>query len=142
MCTATGKPQLARERRRGPEQRVGHRVRRVRRDADSHERRLARAHGEHLLAQLGDGALALRRIGTEGLAIADAAHAALQHGLEAAAGVTGVGEGRDAGAHALLDAEARRVEQIVVREHGAPRVRETEDPLAEARARRGSRASR
>ena len=76
-------------------------------------------------------ALALRRIGTEHLAIADAAHAALEHGVEADARVAGVGEGRDAGAQSLLDAEPRRVEQVVVREHGAARVREPEDPLAE-----------
>src|SRR6185369_7567971 len=76
-------------------------------------------------------ALALRGVRTEGLAIADTADAALQHRLEAAARITGVGEGRDPAAQALLDAQARGVEQIVVREHGATRVREPEDPLAE-----------
>ena len=55
MWIAIGKVLLARERRRGAKEVVGHRVRRVRRDADADERRLEIAQARDLLAQPGNG---------------------------------------------------------------------------------------
>jgi hypothetical protein len=118
--------------RRRAEERVRDRVRRVRRDAEAHEGRLARAQAADLLHELRHRRLALRGIGAEDLLEHDAAHPPFEHRVEGDAGVAGVGVGRDAGAQPLGDPLPRPVEQIVARQHGALRGRETEDPVAEA----------
>src|SRR5436305_1385962 len=93
----------------GREERVGHRVWRMRRDPDAHGVRLQWTESIDLFTELGQRARALRWIGPEHLLIHDPAHAALAHGIEGYARVTGISIGRDAAAQSLHDPVARRI---------------------------------
>src|SRR5665647_873136 len=86
---------LTSEGRGGAEERVGHGVGRVWRDADADQRRGAFLHLGDLCAERGDGLVTLGGVGTEHFAVTDASRAALEHRVEGRAGVPGVGEGRD-----------------------------------------------
>ena len=106
----------------------------MRRHPNVHERGRPQPHLAHLGDEASHRIVALFRVRPEHLAIADAAHAALEHRVEAGARVAGVREGGDSGEEALVHAEARGVERVIEAHHGAPRGGETEDPGAEGQA--------
>ena len=114
------------------EERVGDRVRRVRRDADLLELRLEHVEQRELFREARRGLAHGGGIGGRGedFLIHDPAHAALAHRFEHHAGVAGVGEGRDAGAQPLDDSPARRVEEALGGHHRDLRALESRDPFA------------
>ncbi len=117
------------------EERVAHRVGRMRRDAEPHEIRRARIErGEFSFEsahRLGDVGGIGRR--AEHFLVHDAAHAGLAHRFERDAGIARVGEGGDAGAQTIGDAGARGVEVALARHDRRFRGLERHDPFAEGR---------
>ena len=100
-------------------------------DAEPNERRLQIRERRGPLAEPSDRFRIFRRIGTEHLLVHHAAHARLAHGLHDDPRLAGVAVGRDAGANALLQPVARRVEHGVAVEDVAAGAGESQDPPPE-----------
>ncbi len=79
MCVASGSRSAQREQRDFAEQAVAHRIGRVRRDSDSHERSFAAAHPGDFSPEFARGFFALHGIRSERLAVRNAAHAEFEH---------------------------------------------------------------
>ena len=112
-------------------QRVAHRIRRMRGNADSHEWRLAPTQSVGFCAELRQRCRALRRIGTEHFLIHYAADSRLEHRVERDARVAGVGIRGDTVANPLGESESRGVEHAGAIEHRALDAIETQDPARE-----------